>query len=193
MFRHSLRNRPLNASMNALPVGVPGGLLPSTALVYLPLPKTSPLFIRGFGLLRPLPAPVSPSPLMETHMRKSASPAERHNTESPEHTQVDRPSSDRAVDLPDWVTRGSPHPSRAVHRSASEAVGSSPAAERAPSTQYVMLSLTEYAALFRISAKTVRRMIDRGELSATRIGRSVRIPASLEFVNTFSREPHCFR
>ena len=156
-------------------------------------PRNHPPFNRGFGLLRPLPRSVGSSPLMETHMRKSASPAERHNTESPEHTQVGRPSSDRAVDLPDWVTRGSPHPSRAVHRSASEAVGSSPAAERAPSTQYVMLSLTEYAALFRISTKTVRRMIDRGDLHAVRIGRSVRIPVSLDFVNTFSPEPHCFR
>lgn len=126
-------------------------------------------------------------------MRKSASPAERHNPESPEPTQVGRPSSDRAADLPDWVTRVDLHPSRAVHGGTSEAVGSSAADGSAPQSKYVMLSVAEYAALFRISTKTVRRMVDRGDLHALRNGRSVRIPTSLDFVNTIYTEPHCFK
>ena len=71
--------------------------------------------------------------------------------------------------------------------------GMSSSADDRPNARFVVLSVAEYAGLFRVSTKTVRRMIDRGELHAARIGRSLRIPVSLDFVNTVSTEPHCFR
>jgi excisionase family DNA binding protein len=158
-----------------------------------PSPETSPLFIRGFRLLRPLPAPVSPSPLMETHMRKSASPSKGRHPEVSEPSRAGRHSSGRAAYLPDWATCSGLQSSRPAHGSASEAVGSSAADGSAPQSKYVMLSVAEYAALFRISTKTVRRMIDRGDLRVVRIVHSVRIPVSIDFVNTICTEPHCFR
>lgn len=126
-------------------------------------------------------------------MRKSASPAERHNPESPEPTQVGRPSSDRAADVPDWVTRVDLHPSRAVHGGTSEAVNSSATDGCAHQSKYVMLNAAEYAALFRVSTKTIRRMVDRGDLHAVRIGHSFRIRVSTDLVNTLRAKPHCFK
>jgi len=38
-----------------------------------------------------------------------------------------------------------------------------------------LLTITNVAALLQVSTKTVRRLIDRGELDAIRIGRSIRI------------------
>jgi excisionase family DNA binding protein len=38
-----------------------------------------------------------------------------------------------------------------------------------------LLTIANVAALLQVSAKTVRRLIDRGELDAIRIGRSIRI------------------
>ena len=126
-------------------------------------------------------------------MRKSVSPTEGRNPEASEYRLAVRPCSGMEADLPDWVTRGDLHPSRAVHGSASETACPLASDGCTSQTRYVMLSVAEYARLFRVSTKMVRRMIDRGDLHAVHIGRSIRIPVSIEFVNTLSAEPHCFR
>ena len=40
-----------------------------------------------------------------------------------------------------------------------------------------VITIKEAAAIFRVCTRTVRRMIDRGELNAIRVGRSVRLRA----------------
>jgi excisionase family DNA binding protein len=61
-------------------------------------------------------------------------------------------------------------PVRAPHATASPFVSGSP-------TQ-VFLRVDEAAAILKVSSKTVRRLLARGDLRAVRIGRSVRIQLS---------------
>ena len=46
-----------------------------------------------------------------------------------------------------------------------------------PSAVPALLTVREVAALFRVSTKTVRRLIDRGQLRTVRVGSSIRIRA----------------
>ena len=52
-----------------------------------------------------------------------------------------------------------------------------PAALATPIGDTQVVTITEAAAMFRVCTRTVSRMIDRGELSAFRVGRSVRLQA----------------
>ena len=45
-------------------------------------------------------------------------------------------------------------------------------------TATALLTISEVAERLSISARTVRRLVDRRELAETRVGRSVRIPLS---------------
>ena len=74
--------------------------------------------------------------------------------------------------VPTWARDTSN--SRAVVGRAVEGV-SLPAFDQTALFSSSMLTIANVAALLQVSPKTVRRLIDRGELGAIRIGRSVRI------------------
>lgn len=57
---------------------------------------------------------------------------------------------------------------------------STAAAHRRPAVPEPLLTVGDAAALLRVSARTVRRLVGRGELAALRVGRQVRVaPADL--------------
>ena len=91
---------------------------------------------------------------------------------------VDAEPSDLAVDIPAWAKQqqGDTGHSKAKPESRKGAA----ALVAGPATRNLqiptpLLTIGEVAAVFRISPKTVRRMIGRGKLGVVRIGRSVRI------------------
>ena len=92
--------------------------------------------------------------------------------------------------------------------------GAEPAPAVTGSGRQSFMTVAEAAAMLRVSEKTTRRLIARGDLKAVRIGRSIRIHVSeienliagsevrargssggdghvLCFVITYSSEPHC--
>ena len=79
----------------------------------------------------------------------------------------------RAASLPDWVkeraitARHSPRPSH-INNGIAEAL-------QAPT----FFTLAEAAAILRVSPRTVSRLVSRGDLTCVRVGRSVRISASV--------------
>ena len=67
-------------------------------------------------------------------------------------------------ELPDWI--------RNRDLTAERTSGAAPLS---PVITSHVLTMREVADVLRVSSRTVRRMIDRGELQAVRIGRSVRV------------------
>jgi excisionase family DNA binding protein len=80
-------------------------------------------------------------------------------------------------DLPKWVRAGPPTkatPSaRATVKATSHSLNGDQGGERVLPNR--LLTVTETAAFFQVSEKTVRRMMARGELASARIGRCIRI------------------
>ena len=63
------------------------------------------------------------------------------------------------------------------------ASSSMPAIDQTVLSSPNLLTIANVAALLQVSTKTVRRLIDRGELDAIRIGRSIRIqPEALKLL-----------
>ena len=63
------------------------------------------------------------------------------------------------------------------------ASSSMPAIDQTVLSSSCLLTIANVAALLQVSTKTVRRLIDRGELDAIRIGRSIRIqPEALKLL-----------
>lgn len=54
-----------------------------------------------------------------------------------------------------------------------------PAIDQIALSSSTLLTTADVAALLQVSTKTVRRLIDRGELGAIRIGRNVRITPAI--------------
>jgi len=75
--------------------------------------------------------------------------------------------------IPAWINR------RAEELKAGAAIGTAsdqPLVERTtPSSASPLLTICEAAAYLRVSARTVRRLVAKGDISADHIGRSVRI------------------
>jgi len=83
--------------------------------------------------------------------------------------------------IPSWASqsfdRGEPdHPAPTVSRDRTESSGAS-ATRPVPSCVTALLTVAETATALRLSMKTIRRKLDRGELRHVRIGRLVRIRA----------------
>ena len=83
----------------------------------------------------------------------------------------------RDGDLPAWVrarpsTKTAPSP-RTVAKPITPASNLGPDGKRY--TPKRLLTVAETASFFQVSEKTIRRMIERGELPFVRIGRSIRI------------------
>ena len=60
---------------------------------------------------------------------------------------------------------------------AAPARATKPTSALTPIDDAQVLTITEAATVLRVCARTVRRMIDRGDLNAIRLGRSVRLRA----------------
>jgi excisionase family DNA binding protein len=99
------------------------------------------------------------------------------------NTDVDLASKAR---IPSWASQsfeqGEPsRPSPAVPRGSLQSAGTSTACT-VPSCVTRLLTVAETATALRLSTKTIRRKIDRGELRHVRIGRLVRIRAEVRLV-----------
>ena len=83
-----------------------------------------------------------------------------------------KPPSPTAV-VPAWAQEPQIEPVRppkASLRDGSSTISASPGT--------ALLRVDEAAAIVKVSSKTIRRLLARGDLKAVRIGRSVRIPSS---------------
>jgi excisionase family DNA binding protein len=78
----------------------------------------------------------------------------------------DRPGCEPVTTLPDWINEFADADGRCA---APEPTG----AELAPA----FLTVREKAARLRVCEKTVRRLINRGELPCVKVGRQYRLPA----------------
>lgn len=92
-----------------------------------------------------------------------------------ETARIDKPC--RGGDLPEWVrlrrpTNAAPS-SRIAIKPTAPSLNDNQDRERV--LPMYLLTVAETASFFQVSEKTIRRMIARGELSVSRIGRSVRI------------------
>ena len=105
------------------------------------------------------------------------------------HKQIEKASrlnskSDRLQrsvgDVPAWARYTS---NGKVVDGGAVASSSMPAIDQTVLSSSCLLTIANVAALLQVSTKTVRRLIDRGELDAIRIGRSIRIqPEALKLL-----------
>jgi excisionase family DNA binding protein len=119
-----------------------------------------------------------------TGMTREADPTGRASeAHRPDSIQDRRsPADERRVldvcdEIPSWACR--PLDRDGPPRNPAETCAMPPAAANAarirPSAFAALMTVAEAAAAFRVSTKTIRRLIARGELACVRIGRSIRL------------------